>query len=354
MKPKTYAIILCGGSGTRLWPRSRSTNPKHLLSLNGAFTLVQQTVKRVELPPEQIFCITEVSHAELLREQLPEIPGENIIVEPGRRGTASAIGLVFAKIRDRLQPDDVLAVLPADAMIDDDAKFSATLGAWTEAAAEMDRIITLGIRPTYPSTGFGYINFGKELTTVKDFAVCETKRFVEKPTEEVAKEYLETGKYLWNAGMFAFTVAVFEREMKQYMPKLLKELIELVKEDDQAANRRYLRLPNEPIEYGLMEKTKTLAVIPASFGWADLGSWADLHDLLEKDPDGNVFEGEYVDIDSHNCFVYSPNHLVATIGLDNLVIINTGDAVLICPKDRSQDVKKVVEQLKKRDQTKYL
>lgn len=358
MQHNVYAIILCGGSGSRLWPRSRSKHPKHLLKLNGARTLVQETVARLNLPPDQLYCITEQSHAALLREQLPDIPKQNIIVEPGRRGTASAVGLALAHLQQHLDPAAVVAILPADSLIGDTAKFRKTMQAWMKAAVETKRIITIGITPTYPSTGFGYVHSGSKLATVDSFDVYETKQFVEKPDRQAARTYLESGQYLWNAGMFAAPLDVLQREMNAHMPKLMDQLTGITKAlaagQKAKVNELYLALENDTIDYALLEKSHNLGVIPATVAWADVGSWADLHDMLERDRDGNVFDGEYVDIDSHNCFIYSPHQLVATIGLDNLVVINTKDAILICPKDRSQDVKKVVEKLKATGRKKYV
>lgn len=358
MKQNVYAIILCGGSGSRLWPRSRSSHPKHLLNLNnGGETLVQETIDRVELPLENIFCVTEASHAELLKQQVSGIPEENIIIEPDRRGTATVTAYALLSIRDRLQSDDIVISLAADHIIDRKA-FKATFQPWVTAASKTKRIISLGIRPTYPSSGLGYINMGNRLGSFDHVDVFETEQFVEKPNEETAKVYLDSGKYLWNANIFAATLSVLLGEFDTHMPEMMTTLnrsMQALQSGDTAeAQKLYLGLPNETIDYGVLEKSDNLGVLPASFSWADIGSWADLHDMLEHDNDGNVFDGEYVDIDSKDCFVYSPDILVATIGLENLVIINTGDAVLICPKDRSQDVKKVVEKLKERGMKKYL
>ncbi len=349
-KEHAYAIILCGGSGSRLWPRSRSAHPKHLLDLNDGSTLVQQTVDRLDLPAENIYCITEASHAELLRGQLPKIAQDNVLVEPGRRGTAPAIGLGLTAMEAIVDPEAIIVSIHADQVIQDQELYTATIKASIAAARATDRIVTLGIRPTYPSTGFGYINFDEKLTTVDQFDVFGIARFVEKPNEETAKIYVDSGRYLWNSGMFTAKFSVWQREFETHLPDIWEGLQRvkgaLSDADFEATVQRYLELPEETIDVGVMEKSRQLAVIPAEFGWADVGSWADLHDMLERDADGNVFEGNYIDIDSRNCFIHSPQQLVATIGLDNLVIINTGDAVLICPKDRSQDVKKVVQKLK--------
>lgn len=353
-KPNVYAIILCGGSGSRLWPRSRSGHPKHLLQLNGGRTLVQETIKRTKLPPKRVFCITEASHASILAKQVPEVPKQNIIVEPDRRGTASAIALAIAHLRTTAKPNDVVVSLHADHLIQDAGEFERTMEAWVAAAAVLPRIITLGIQPTYPSTGLGYINLGDRLKQIRGFDVFAIEQFVEKPNEPTAKAYLKTGKYLWNAGLFAAKLKTFEHELDQHMPKLMETVKRMVDAKPVESKKLYLSLENETIDYGVLEKSKNLAVIPASFDWADMGSWADLHDVLEHDRHDNVIEGEYVDIDTKNCFVYSPDRLVATIGVEDLVIINTKDAILICPKDRSQDVKKIVEKLKERGQTKFL
>ena len=358
MQSKAYAIIICGGSGTRLWPRSRSGHPKHLLKLDGGRTLVQETVDRLQLPLEQVVCVTESSHDDILREQLPDVPAENIVVEPGRRGTASAIALALRQLAGRIADADIVAILWADSLIPEREEFKRTMQAWNAAAAETERIVSLGVRPTYPSTGLGYINSGKRLMRSSGFDVFETVQFVEKPNESTAKAYAESGSYFWNTGMFAARFGVLRSELERHMPDLMRILEEAIPDpathDPDRLKPAYLKLPDETIDYGLFEKSDRLAVLPASFSWADVGSWADLHDVLEHDEHDNVFEGEYVDIDTKSCFVYSPDRLVATIGVENLVIINTKDAILICPKDRSQDVKKVVAKLKERGQTKFL
>ncbi len=353
---KTYAIILCGGSGSRLWPRSRSKHPKHLLELDGGVTLVQQTVERLGLPAECVYCVTEGSHDRLLRQQVPGIPAENIVVEPARKGTAGALALALGALAVRAAPEDVVVFLPADQLIQDGQEFRRTFAAWAEAARRERRLVALGIQPTYPSTGFGYIRQGRRLRNIEGFDVFEISQFVEKPNEVTARGYLKDGEYLWNAGMSAAQFGVFRSEYADHLPvhAAFIEQVATGNATKQMLAKAYLALQEETIDYGILEKSANLAVIPASFDWADVGSWADLHDVLEHDENDNVFEGEYVDIDTKNCFVYSPKQLVATIGVENLVIINTKDAVLICPKDRSQDVKKVVEKLKQSGQKKFL
>jgi mannose-1-phosphate guanylyltransferase len=327
-----------------------------LLELDdGGRTLVQETIKRIKLPYDQIWCVTEASHSDVLKQQLPELPHQNVVVEPDRRGTASAIGLALAQMRDRLDPDSVVISLHADSLIREEKLFQETVEAWVEAARQTKRIINLGIRPTYPSTAFGYINLGQKLDSVGEYDVFETKAFVEKPNQATATTYVDSGRYLWNSGMFAGRADVLLEEMETHLPQLMATVGEMMTATTDAQRKKlYLTLESDTIDEGLLEKSDRLAVIPATFSWADVGSWADLHDVLERDQDGNLFDGEYIDIDSHDCFVYSPKQLVATIGLSNLVIINTGDAVLICPKDRSQDVKKVVERLKAEGMERYL
>lgn len=357
-EPPIYAVILCGGSGSRLWPRSRSRHPKHLLQLNGGQTLVQETIQRLDLPREQVFCITEASHSELLRGQVPDIPPENILVEPDRRGSASAVALAVATLARRAPRDAVVLSLHADALIRQQDQFVRSVAAWVDAIKRTDTIINLGIRPTYPSTAFGYINFGEKLTEAKGFDVFKTERFVEKPNESTARMYMDSGRYLWNSGLFGGKLSVLEAEMRLHMADWMDTLDTAFAEaeagDQQAIDRQYLALQEDAIDVTLLEKSSRLAVIPASFDWADVGSWADLHDVLERDTDCNIFEGDYVDLGSRNCFIHSPDQLVATIGLENLVIINTKDAVLICPRDRSQDVKKIVKKLKDSDRANYL
>jgi mannose-1-phosphate guanylyltransferase len=345
---------LCGGSGSRLWPRSRSKHPKHLLELNGGVTLVQQTVKRLRLPAERVYCVTEASHDALLRKQLPDVPKENIVVEPDRKGTAGAIALGLSRLSGSLADDDVVLSLHSDHLIQNEAEFRRTVKAWTKAAETHPRIVALGIKPTYPSTGFGYIESGKKLGSAEGFPVSEIAQFVEKPNEATAQRYLDSGKYVWNAGMFAARFGVFREEYERYLPEHASFVERAGGQSAKKRNASYMALQDETIDYGILEKSERLAVVPASFDWADVGSWADLHDVLEHDANDNVFEGEYVDIDTKNCFVYSPDQLVATIGLQDLVIINTKDAVLICPKDRAQDVKKVVEKLKQSGRKKFI
>ncbi|MEX2043425.1 MAG: sugar phosphate nucleotidyltransferase, partial [Patescibacteria group bacterium] len=244
--------------------------------------------------------------------------------------------------------------LPADHLIQEESEFRRTLKAWTTAAAREERIIALGLKPTYPSTGFGYIKRGQDLSQAEGFDLFEVDQFVEKPNESRAREYLRSGDYFWNAGMAAAQYGVFLGEFESLLPEHAALIKGEAGRSEMERKRAYLALEDETIDYGILEKSRRLAVIPASFDWADVGSWADLHDVLEHDANDNVFEGEYVDIDTKDCFVYSPDQLVATIGLKDLVIINTKDAVLICPKDRAQDVKKIVEKLKQSGRKKFL
>jgi mannose-1-phosphate guanylyltransferase len=348
-----YIVILAGGSGTRFWPLSRKKNPKQLMSVFGGRSMLQRTVERVlPLKPERILVVTNVLQAEETARQLAFVKGDvvSIIEEPLARNTAPAIGLAAAII-ERQDPSAVMAVLPADHYIDDEEEFRATL-LKADAAASRLNLVTLGIVPTRPETGFGYIEADRGGGTEGVFPV---RRFVEKPGREKALEYLESGDFFWNSGMFVWRADVILDRIRTHMPDLWSGLSVLHIPENighlsslmRHVADLYRRIAAESIDYGVMEKAEGVVVIPSTFGWSDVGSWSALPEVMEPDGDGNVIiNGErVVSMDSRDNLVRGGQRLVALLGVRDFIIVDTGDALLICPKDRAQDVKKVTEAL---------
>jgi mannose-1-phosphate guanylyltransferase len=341
----TYIAILAGGEGTRLWPLSRSRRPKQLLRLAGERSLIQQTVDRLRplVDPEQILIITEQSHADDLHAQLPELPASSIIVEPTRRGTAAALLLAGLHVRDR-SPDATWASLHSDAFIVDDVEFRRTLAAALEAAASGEYLVTTGVEPRFPATGYGYIQRGEVLRDVQGFPLHHVVRFVEKPDLPTAEAYLASGDYLWNPGVFVWNNAALLGAFQRHLPDIYEVLTSaaLAHVDSVYPNAR-----RETIDVGIMEQASNVATIPAHFVWSDIGSWAELWELAAREGDGNVSlgSGSVLTADSDSNLVYADGRTVALVGVSDLVVVETADAVFVCPRDRAQDVKLIVQQL---------
>jgi mannose-1-phosphate guanylyltransferase len=353
-----HIVILAGGSGTRLWPRSREKSPKHLLTLHGRQSLLQSTFARVSRLTEHVYVVTERAQVESIRQQLPDLPMERFIVEPARRGTASALGLAALTIQDREADATMLSVHADHYLGHDEDAYLKTLDAEATWAESKRSLVTVGLNPPYASTAFGYIQLGQRVDADSTPPVHRVKRFVEKPELKTARRYVASGDYVWNLGLFSWPVEVLFSEMARHAPAL-HEGLQLVKRTRHAgesagADRAYQALPTEAIDYAVLERTQNLLVVGAAFEWHDLGSWADLHDILQQDEAGNFVEGDSVLIDSKNCMIHSPNKLVAAVGLEDMVVIETEDAILICPKARSQDVKLIVDRLKQMGKTEYL
>lgn len=346
-----YPVIMAGGTGTRLWPLSRRAYPKQALRLVGDQTLIQYAVKRLtpDFPPEQIFIITREEHVAPLAEQVPEIPNENFIIEPEGRGTAPAIGLAAIHLQWR-DPDAVMAVLTADHLIKKTETFRAALLAG-EKVAEKGYLVTLGIKPTFASTGFGYIRQAEVLSKEGRFAAYRAARFVEKPDQATAEEMIESGEFSWNSGMFIWRVrqimAEFEKQMPVFWNKLraVQATIDTA-EYDGTIGEIWPTVEKETIDYGVMEGAQDVAVIPVAIGWSDVGSWASVFDVLSADENGNRVLGPHMGIDTHETLIVGDKRLIATIGLENLVIVDTEDALLVCTRDREQDVRDMVALLR--------
>jgi len=354
MQLPLYALIMAGGSGTRLWPLSRQTRPKQALKLIGEFTMFQLAVDRLLpiMPPERIIVVTTADLAATLTAQTPTLPRRNFVIEPEGRGTAPVIGLGALYARRLAGGDVVVACLTADHFIRDAAQFQRVLGAAAQVAVR-GQIVTLGIRPTHPSTGFGYIEQGDVSDTVDGFAVHRAVRFKEKPDEETAAEFVADGRHTWNSGMFVWTTARVSAEFERQLPDTARKLDEVARTFQSAQyettlTRVWPTVEKQTIDYGIMEGAKDVAVIPVDIGWSDVGSWASLLDILEPDENGNVvIGGDYIGIDSSGMLVRSEK-LVATAGVRNLIVVDTDDALLICERDRSQDVRIIVDRLQQK------
>jgi mannose-1-phosphate guanylyltransferase/mannose-6-phosphate isomerase len=358
-----YAIIMAGGSGTRFWPLSREKMPKQLLKIGGEDTLIRETVGRV-LPlvrMEDIFIVTNQVLADSIGHQLltkfDRSWDGNMILEPEAKNTAPALGLAALHL-ERLDPEAVMIVLAADHSIRKTDDFLKVLRKAGEAAGH-GYLVTLGIQPDRPETGYGYIKSGEKCKETGIEGVCKVEAFVEKPDIETAKGYLKKSGYYWNSGMFVWKVSAFLNEIAKCHPALHQGLGEIRKsigteKETEVVRMVFKKLDPISIDYAVMEKTDRAAVIPADIGWSDVGSWTALDDVSERDASGNVIMGNVIDIGSRDSIVYAEKRLVATIGLKDAVVVDTPDATLVCSKDRAQDVKKVVDELKKRKAEEHL
>ncbi len=352
-----YAVIMAGGSGTRFWPLSREKMPKQLLKIGSDDTLIQLTVDRV-LPlvkRENVFIVTNQGLAVDIGTQLTSRFGgswdQNLILEPEAKNTAPALGLSALHL-NRIDPDGIMVVLSADHAIRNVEAFQKCLRTAAKAA-ERDYLVTLGIKPNRPETGYGYIKAGEQCREAGLDDVCRVERFVEKPDLKTAQGYLESGQYYWNSGMFVWKVRTFLKEIERHMPSLHQGLEEVRKSigtgtESETVRGMFARLQPVSIDYGVMERTDRAAVVPADIGWSDVGSWTALEEVTDKDASGNIITGNVVDIDSTDSVIYAEKRLVATIGLKDTIVVDTPDATLVCSRDRAQDVKKVVDELKKR------
>ena len=362
---------MAGGSGTRFWPLSREKMPKQLLKIGAEDTLIQETVKRV-LPlikREDIFVVTNHGLSDAINTQLSSKFGEtwdrNFILEPEAKNTAPALGLAALHL-NRIDPEGIMVVFSADHSVRKADEFLRLLRIAGNAAAD-NYLVTLGIKPDRPETGYGYINAGEKIAhgswLVADgdnrSEVCKVEAFVEKPNIDTAREYLRKGNYYWNSGIFVWKIRVLLQEIEKHAPSLHKGLMEIQKnigtdKETEVITQVFKKLESISIDYAVMEKTDRAAVIPADIGWSDVGSWTALDDVSDRDASGNVIAGNVIDIDSHDSIIYAEKRLVATIGLKDVVVVDTPDATLVCSKDRAQDVKKVVEELKKRKTGEHL
>lgn len=358
---RLVVVILAGGSGTRLWPRSRQTLPKQFLDLTGHGTMLQETVARLTplVPSERMLVITNQQHVDLARQQLPQLPPEHVVGEPTPRGTAAAVGL-GAVMAQHLRPDAIMASVHADHLILKPERFRAALAAAAEVA-ERGPLVTLGIQPAFPHTGLGYVEQGQALPAAGDHPVYRVVRFTEKPDLATAQRFVAGGRHSWNSGLFAWRVDRILAEFAQHMPELHAGLAEIGRAlgtpaADATLQRVFPTLPHQTIDYGIMERAADIAVLPVDIGWTDIGSWGTLLEVLDGDEAGNVVRGNdpVFTLDTRNTLIYTAGRLVAAIGLEDMIVVDSGDALLICPKDRAEGVRQVVEWLKQTNREGYL
>ncbi len=354
-----WAVIMAGGSGTRLWPLSRQKYPKQALRLVGEKTMFQYAVERITpiFPQERILVVTRVEHGSILKRQAPDLPAENFILEPEGRGTASAIGLAAINLENR-DPEAVMAIFTADHFIAKTDLFCQILNASEQIALD-GYLVMLGIQPSSPSTGFGYIQQGSALGERNGLKFFTVQRFIEKPDLMTAEKMVSSGNYTWNSGMFVWQLKRILKEFEYQMPEFYKKLLDLKNSLNTThyhsdLNRIWLTIKIQSIDYGVMEGAKNVVVIPVDIGWTDIGSWGNLQEFLPMDTANNILVGNHVDIDTHNTMVFGDDRLVATLGVENLIIIDTKDALLVCSREREQDVKEIVEKLKKEQKSIYL
>jgi mannose-1-phosphate guanylyltransferase len=353
-----HAVILAGGRGTRFWPRSRTRTPKQLLNIVGKQTMLEQTVARLRalIPAEHIWTVTNAEQSSLVKKQLPPAARKRVLTEPVGRNTAAAIALAALHVRRAARGDALLAVLPADHYIANPERYRIIMRAALDIARQRGRMVVLGIPPTRPETGFGYIERMGDALDSRGFPVYAVRRFTEKPALSVAKVYAGSGDYHWNAGMFFWRASTFLENLNKYLPKTCALLESLDASIGKSSYHRklsaiYAKLENISVDYAILEPATrqpgepSVFVIPAEVGWSDIGSWAAVYELLAKLPGENILPANAYTLDAAGNLVWSPSKFVAAIGVKDLVVVEMRDALLICPRERAQDVGKVVKWL---------
>ena len=349
-----FALIMAGGSGTRFWPRSRASHPKQLLNIYGQQTMIKQTIGRLSsiIPPENVLVVTTKAQLEKTVEQLPNIPSENFIIEPYGKNTAPCIGLgsLFLHKKD---PDAVAIVLPADHLIEDEERFIEQLQQAADVAKNSDALVTIGMKPTFPATGYGYIQHTSEKIESENGWAYRVKAFAEKPNYETACRFVECGEFLWNSGIFVWKLSSILQELEEHLPDLHQGLTTIAPaigtpDQDEVIEQVYRQTKSVSIDYGVMEHARDVAVVPGDFRWNDLGSWGEVYKVLQHDEDGNATDSQHILLDSKNCLVDAQDKTVAMIGVSDLIVVDTGDALLICSQEKAQNVKDVVDLLKRK------
>ena len=355
-----HAVIMAGGSGTRFWPLSRRKRAKQFLPIVSDRTMLEETVRRIRplVPPRRIYTVANAAQTRTIRRILPGLPEAHYIVEPAARNTAPSLVLATARIYLK-NPEAVVAVLPSDHLIAAEDVFRAKLAAAAEAARTEDALITFGITPSFPSTGYGYVRFRRGPARIiggQPFRAVEA--FVEKPSHEKAAGFLRDGGYAWNSGMFVWRADVFAAKLARHAPEFFEGWTRLLAALRAGSRARvaaaFLSLPATSIDYALMEKAQGVLAAEGDFGWSDVGAWSSLSGIWPRDPDGNALKGASVVLDSRNNLAYNPGRLTALIGVDDLIIVNTKDALLVCRREKDQSVKQVLDLLAKKGRTNYL
>lgn len=350
-----YVVIMAGGVGTRFWPKSRARLPKQLLNIVGDKTMIQASVDRIIslISPENLFVVATEQQKDGILEQLPVLKPENLFLEPKGKNTAPCIGLAALFLR-RIDPNEVMVILPADHLIEKEEQFRKIIGLAENIAKKHEMLVTIGIKPTYPATGYGYIQYNGKIEEQDGTPAFKVKTFAEKPDLMTAERFLESGDFLWNSGIFLWKVSTIMQAIEEFMPSLFDRLMEIdqaigTEKEADVIKKVYCQIKKISIDYGIMEQAKNVAVLSGEFGWNDVGSWEEVYEISAKDKKGNVVRGNHILKDVKGCLIDSPNKLVAAVGIENLIVVDTGDALLICRKDQAQQVKDVVEMMKRKN-----
>lgn len=346
-----YALIMCGGSGSRFWPKSRKAYPKQFLKPLGPDTMLQSTFSRIRnlIPIENIYVVTNKNYVDIIREQLPELGEDNLIVEPMQKETATCIGHSAVRLMKK-DSEAVMVVLPSDHHIENENAFITTLQQGMLIAENSKHLITIGVKPTRPETAYGYIQIGKKIDEEWPIDTYKVRRFTEKPNKEKATEFIEDGRYLWNSGMFIWKVSSLLKQYKKHLPEIyesLKAIRDGLGTDNEFSilEEEYEKIEGISIDYGIMEKSKDVYVIECNFGWDDIGNWTAMERYMERDEWGNQTKGRFLQIDSRDCIVCGEKRLIAAIGVNDLIIVDTDDVLLICRRERDQDIKELLSKL---------
>jgi len=358
-----HAVIMAGGSGTRFWPRSTKAHPKQFLNLFGGRTMLQTTVARIKklIPSERIWVITNARYVELVEEQVPDVPPQNIVGEAVAKNTAPCVALAAALIGEQ-DPDATMTVLPADHIINQPERFLSILKAADAKARDGSNLVTIGIQPDRPETGYGYIEFDKDSSeTYEGSQIKKVNRFREKPDRPTAQEFIDSGNFLWNSGMFVWRASTILKEFDRHLPEVKQQVDRLrpaiggdSDSQKQAIDDFYYGCPSISIDYGIMEPSEHVFVIPGSFGWNDVGSWKAVYELRGKDENGNVIQADNAVLAGAggNLIQSESGKMIALVGVDNLAVVETEDAILVCELDEAQGVKQIVSQLGEKEDTK--
>ena len=352
-----YGVIMAGGGGTRFWPLSRQEEPKQLLNLSGKDLMINETIDRIATVAEMkdIFVVTNVTQVpKMVQATTGRLKEDHILSEPSARNTSACIGYAAMEIVKKYG-DGIMCISPADHFIKNQTEFTRVLKEAVEVAEKEDKLITVGIQPTYPATGYGYIKFDKEEATVAKKVI----EFKEKPDLETAKEYLASGAYAWNSGMFIWKASTILKKFEELLPDVYACIEKIgaamgTPEEAEVIQSVYPTIPSISVDYGIMEKSSDVLVISGDFGWNDVGSLENMDVIYDEDENGNILVGNQVNIDTKNTISYSKKRLITTVGVENLIIVETEDAILVCDKSRAQDVKLIVDQLKAEGKKEYL
>lgn len=360
---KKFAVIMAGGQGSRFWPRSMDKKPKQFIHLSGEGTMIQNTLQRLLtiFPIEDIYVVVNETYSGLIAEQLPEILCENVIIEPFGRSTAPALGLVYAHLSDKFQAGDIMAAFPSDQVISNLGEFEFSLESATQAAEELNGIVTIGINPTRPEKQFGYVQVNEDkgdLGELYDKGLRYTNTFAEKPDEGTAKRFIESGDFIWNSGIFVMKMDVFADAFNKYLPYHYEQFIGLKNhigsdEYKDELERLYKMINPISMDYGILEKSDKVFVVKASFNWTDVGNWDELYRISLKDARNNVVEGDVITVETDNCFISSQSTLIGAVGVKDLIIVDVDDALLICKRGSSERVQELVDIMKKKQIKKY-